>query len=145
MAKQSTSTAIDPALTLQTLKEADETILPRDQDIRGRDVIAKDGEKIGKVDALFVDEAESKIRYLRIESGGFLGIGEKKFLLPIDAISSIDQDHVHVDQTGEKIAGAPVYDPSIVSSANHAYYGGLFGYYGYSPYWMSGYMYPYWW
>ncbi|MEO6875150.1 MAG: hypothetical protein ABI222_10040, partial [Opitutaceae bacterium] len=29
MAKQSTSTAIDPALTLQTLKEADETILPR--------------------------------------------------------------------------------------------------------------------
>ncbi len=102
-----------PSTTLETLKEANETLADPSQDIRGREVIAKDGEKIGKVDALFVDAAEEKVRFLRLKAGGFLGIGEKSWLVPVDAITSVDKDEVHVDQSYDRIVSSPVYDPDV--------------------------------
>jgi sporulation protein YlmC with PRC-barrel domain len=143
--KTSGSGTIDLGLTLQTLKQSGETVADPSQDIRGRDVLAKDGEKIGKVDALVLDDQESKIRFMRVEAGGFLGIGEKKWLMPVDAITRIDKDHVYVDQTRDKIVGSPVYDPDLVSKDANNYYRGVYDYYGYGPYWMAGYRYPLWW
>ncbi len=139
------SSMVDSANTLRTLKEAGETLADPGQDIRGRDVYAKNGEKIGKVDALFVDDQESKVRFMRLETGGFLGIGERKFLIPIDAITRVDEDQVHLDQTHEKISGSPAYDPDIMAQPEYSYYGGLYNYYGYGPYWGLGYGYPLWW
>ncbi len=135
----------NPSADLRTLREADEILADPRQDIRGRDVLAKDGDKIGKVDALLVDDQESKVRFLRVEAGGFLGLGEKKWLVPVDAITSVDEDHVHVDQTRDKIVGSPVYDPDVVAKPANDFYGGMYGYYGYGPYWGSGYRYPLWW
>ncbi len=135
---------VSSTATLRTLKEADEILADPSQDIRGRDVLAKDGEKIGKVDALLVDDEESKVRFMRVEAGGFLGIGERKFLIPVDAITSVDRDHVHVDQTHDKIIGSPLYDPSVVARPAN-YYGGIYDYYGYGPFWAMGYGYPFWW
>ena len=54
--------------------------------------------------------------------------------------SKIDDDHVHVDQTRERVAGSPAYDPDLAYEQD--YYGGLSGYYGYAPYWGAGYVYP---
>jgi hypothetical protein len=143
--RSSNTSTIDPGTTLQNLKEAGETIADPSQDIRGRDVIAKDGENIGKVDALLVDDQESKIRFMQVAAGGFLGIGEKKWMMPVDAITRIDKDHVYVDQTRQKIIGAPTYDPDLVSKDVNRYYSGLYDYYGYGPYWTAGYRYPLWW
>jgi len=47
---------------------------------------------------------------------------------------------VVVDQTRERIAGSPAYDPDL--TYDQGYYGGLYGYYGYAPYWGPGYAYP---
>ncbi len=58
----------------------------------------------------------------------------------MDAVTRIDDDHVHVDQTREHITGAPTYDPDL--AYDQEYYGGLYGYYGYQPYWGPGYVYP---
>jgi len=139
------TTKVSATDTLHTLKEADQTIADPNYDIRGRDVIAKDGEKIGKVDALLVDENEGKVRFMRVEAGGFLGIGAKKWLVPIDAITRVDSDHVYVDQTKQRFTSAPVYDPTVVSKNDNDYWGGLYNYWGYGPYWAPGYRYPTWW
>lgn len=143
MADQQTS----PSTTLRTLKQAHEAVFS-DQNIVGHEVIAKSGEKIGKVDALFVDNEQEKVRFMRVEAGGHLGFGERKWLIPIDAITSVDEHQVHVDQSHHKIIGAPIYDPEVISAASKDdsgdYLGGLYGYYGYGPYWGSGYVYPYW-
>ena len=96
---------IDPSLTLRTLQEAHEALKEPGQDIVGLNVIAKDGKKIGKVAALFVDEAQRKVRFMRVRAGGFLGRGERQWLIPIDAITSIDEHEVHVDQAHHKIIG----------------------------------------
>jgi hypothetical protein len=115
------------------------------QDIRGRDVIAKDGEKIGTVDALFVDGDEERVRFMRLKAGGFLGIGEKSWLIPVDAITRVDKDEVHVDQSYDRIVSAPGYDPDVILKSSHTYYDGLYGHYGYAPYWSDNYLYPLWW
>ncbi len=125
---------------LVKLGDTDLTVADKAEDIRGRKVLDKAGQEIGEVDALLIDDQESKVRFLEVASGGFLGIGKDKVLIPVDAIAKIDGDHVHIDQTREHVAGAPDYDPSLAEDVD--YYGGLYGYYGYSPYWGMGYAYP---
>jgi sporulation protein YlmC with PRC-barrel domain len=125
---------------LVKLGDTDLTVADPREDIRGRQVIDRQGEDLGHVDALLIDDRESKVRFLRIASGGFLGIGEHTFLLPVDAITRITADQVFVDQTRERVAGAPAYDPDL--TYEHNYYGGLYDYYGYVPYWGAGYVYP---
>jgi hypothetical protein len=46
--------------------------------VRGWRVIDKDGVKLGKIDALLVVDKERKIHFLTVETGGFLGISERK-------------------------------------------------------------------
>lgn len=126
--------------TLVKLGDTDMTVADPAEDIRGRKVIEQGGEEIGEVEGLMLDSHESKVRFLQVASGGFLGIGEKKFLVPVDAITRIDNDHVHVNQSREHLAGAPAYDPDLVTDED--YYANVYGYYGYAPYWTAGYAYP---
>src|SRR5690349_11966486 len=85
-------------------------------DVRGRKVLDKDGEEIGSIDDLMIDEREMHIRFLRVVTGGFIGIGETMFLIPVDAVTEITSDSVRVDQTREQVAGGPSYDPELVSN-----------------------------
>jgi len=128
------------ARRLVKLGDTELTVADPREDIRGRTVVDKAGEEIGRVDALLIDDQEQKVRFLQVASGGFLGLGERTFLLPVDAIVRIDNDRVFVDQTRERIAGAPPYDPSLAADPGH--YGDVYGYYGYPPFWAPGYAYP---
>ncbi len=127
--------------TARLLKLSDSTLtLERpDEDLRGKAIFDADGQQIGKVDDLFVDGQERKARFLLIHSGGFLGMGSERSLIPIDAIEKVDATGVHLSHVAEHIAGAPKYDPEIVDDQ---YYTNVYGYYGYGPYWGPGYMYP---
>jgi sporulation protein YlmC with PRC-barrel domain len=113
-----------------------------DQDIRNRQVIDKNGDHIGHVSSLFIDPDERKVRMLEIRAGGFLGLGERQFLLPVDAITSVGKRDVHVNQTRERITQSPAYDPALIEKPAQAYWEPYYGYYGLSPYWSTGYEYP---
>lgn len=126
--------------TLVKLSEIDETIAGRDDDIRGRTVKDVDGEDLGTVKDLLVDEAEKRVRFLEVASGGFLGIGQDTSLIPVDAISAITDDEVKIAQSRETVAGAPAYDPDLVREPD--VYSGYLGYYGYGSWWTAGYQYP---
>ncbi len=113
------------------------------EDIRGRKVFDRNGEEVGKVEELFIDQDEERVRFLEISAGGFLGLGETRFLIPVDAITTINTDEVRVDQTREYVAGAPRYSPELVDAD---YLTGTYDYYGYKPYWGAAYSdpaYPY--
>ena len=127
-------------IALEPLSQADLTVRDPDEDIRGRAVYDRQGEQIGTVDDLIIDRQESRVRFIHLRSGGFLGIGERSFLIPVDAITGIDDEGVHLDQNRERIAGGPVYEPQLVRDTG--FYGGVYGYYGYTPYWSPGYGYP---
>lgn len=126
--------------TLVRLGESEHTVADPAEDIRGRDVIDRDGEDIGKVDALMIDEHDAKVRFLQVKGGGFLGIGDETVMIPVDAITRIEDDKVHVDQTRQHVAGSPPYDPELAEQ--RTYWEDSAGYYGYGPYWGAGYAYP---
>ena len=138
---------------LVRLSDTELTVADPAEDVRGRMVVDKDGEKVGEVDDLLVDDREHHVRFLRVSSGGFLGLGATKSLIPVEAITQISDTTVYVNQTRQHIAGAPPYDPDLIHEdmaegayADTGYYSGLYGYYGYPPYWAPGYvppLYPY--
>jgi sporulation protein YlmC with PRC-barrel domain len=125
---------------LSQLSASGQTIANADHDIRGRKVKDKAGNEIGTVDDLLIDDEERKVRFLRVEHGGFLGLGETKSFIPVDAITRITADEVFIDHSREHVAGAPRYDPDLVKDLR--YYGSLYDHYGYSPFWGLGYTYP---
>ncbi len=126
--------------TLYTLGDRGQTIQNPANDIRGRKVKDKDGKDIGKVADLLVDDQEQKVRFLLLEHGGFLGLGEKKTLIPVDAVTEITDSEVAINQTGEHVAAAPGYNPDLVDARPH--HSSIYSHYGYPPYWGGEYTYP---
>lgn len=127
---------------LVRLKDTDLVVAGEDADVRGRTMVDKDGQEIGKIDGLLVDPDEQQVRFLQVGSGGFLGIGEDKQLVPVDAVTAVEEDTVRIDQDREHVAGASVYDPKLEVPPEPDYVEGLYGHYGYLPYWSAGYRYP---
>ncbi len=118
---------------LRKLSDTGETVASSDEDVRGRKVLDDTGEEIGAVDGLMVDD-EEKVRFLRVESGGFLGLGGTHVMIPVEAITRVMPHAVSIDRGREHLRGAPRYDPALVEDTDQEYWGGVYGYYGVAPY-----------
>jgi len=99
------------------------------QDVRGLDVYDNDGDRIGKVEDLYADAQERKVRFLDVGAGGFMGLGEKRFLIPVEAVSEVRQDGVVVEQKRRKVAESPLFDADVVPQPPYQHE--LYKYYGY--------------
>src|SRR5215207_5059340 len=114
---------------LTKLSEADLPLEEPWQDIRGLEVYNVNGEQIGSVEDLYVDRDSRLPRFLEVSAGGFLGIGKKNFLIPIEEVSrEMGEDRVTVNQPRDKVVESPDFDPDDVANpdiqrAIHAYYG----------------------
>jgi hypothetical protein len=126
---------------LVKLNDTGLTLADPAEDIRDRKVVDASGEDVGHVSALFIDRAGRKIRMLEIRAGGFLGIGDRHFLLPVEAITKVAEHEVHINQKRDKVVHSPAYDPTLVVKPPE-YWGSYYGYYGMSPYVGSGFMFP---
>ena len=116
--------------TLRKLRDLDRTVAVAADDIRGRMVKDKDGHDLGTIEGLLIDEAERKVRFMEVGSGGFLGLGESKSLIPVEAVTRTTADAVYIGHTREHVAGAPRYDPELVETKLD-YVSNLYPYYGY--------------
>lgn len=123
----------DNSPTLSRLRENDKTVSGSDEDIRGRMVKDKDGQDLGKIEGLMIDDVEHKVRFMEVATGGILGFGQQKSFIPVEAITRIAADEVHIDRTREHVAGAPPYDPAVVTE-DAGYFFDLYPYYGYAGY-----------
>jgi uncharacterized protein (TIGR02271 family) len=87
-----------------------------DPDVRGWEVVASDGRKIGEVDQLLVDTAAMKVRYLDVDVDNDLVAGatdasDRHVLIPI-GYARLDEasDRVIVDQLASSdVVGLPEY------------------------------------
>ncbi len=77
------------------------------RDVRGTTVRGADGEKLGEVSDVIVDHETMEIRYLVIDSAGWLESGT--FLLPADRVSldHNDQDNLAAATTRRQVREAP--------------------------------------
>jgi hypothetical protein len=113
---------------LVKLSDVGQTVADKNMDLRGRQVVDKDGLELGKIDALLIDDADRKVRF-----------GERKSMIPIDGISTIGPDEVNIDQSGKTVAAVPTYDPALI---DETVLGNTYQHYGFLPYWGTGYAYP---
>lgn len=109
------------------------------EDVRGRHLVDANGDEIGKIVDLIIDAEQRKVRFLSVVSGGFLGLGRTRFLVPVDVITQVDSGVVTIDRTRELVAAAPPYEPRLV---DESYWERLYTHYGRHPYWSDSYVFP---
>jgi sporulation protein YlmC with PRC-barrel domain len=99
------------------------------QDIRGLEVYDLDGEQVGSVEELYVERDSRLPRFLVVSAGGFLGVGKKHFLVPVEEVSrDVGEERVTLSQDRDKVVGSPNFDVDEapapdVQRAVLAYYG----------------------
>ncbi|MDP9457353.1 MAG: PRC-barrel domain-containing protein [Actinomycetota bacterium] len=72
------------------------------------------------------------MRFLDVGAGGFLGIGEKHFMIPVEAVADVGEDRVTIEQGREKVVSSPPFDTDVVPPTAD-YQRDVYEYYGYAP------------
>ena len=79
--------------------------------IIGDDVTNRQEEKLGSIDEIMLDSETGEIRYAVLSAGGFLGIGEKFFAIPWQALHLDKTEHRFLlDVDAERLKHAPGFD-----------------------------------
>ncbi len=85
-----------------------------EDDLRGKDVYDAEGQRIGSVGDLYIDRQEREVRFLEVGAGGFLRMGEKHFLVPVEAVVEVADDRVTIEPgRTEKVDGLAPFDTKV--------------------------------
>jgi sporulation protein YlmC with PRC-barrel domain len=85
-----------------------------EDDLRGKAVYDAQGQRIGGLEDLYIDRHEREVRFLEVGAGGFLGIGEKRFLVPVEAVVEVAEDRVTIEPgRTEKVDGPAPFDTKV--------------------------------
>ena len=98
------------------VRMGDSSFVPQnlEDDLRGKDVYDAEGRRVGSVDDLYIDRQEREVRFLEVGAGGFLGIGEKRFLVPVEAVVKVAEDWVAIEPgRKEKVEGPAPFDTKV--------------------------------
>ncbi len=105
--------------------------------IMGDSVRNANGDDLGKIEELMIDTDHQRVAYAVLSFGGFLGIGDKLFAIPLEAFRVDTKNHefvLNVDR--EKLENAPGFDknnwPQVT---DRQWTTQVYEYYGYRPYW----------
>ncbi len=112
------------------LSSADFQLEEPRQDVRGFDVYDINGDKIGTVEDLYFDRETHVARFFDVSTGGFLKMGKKHLLIPVEEFTrdASEEDRVRVNHDRDKVLDSPEFDPDIVPDINLQR--SVYGYYG---------------
>jgi sporulation protein YlmC with PRC-barrel domain len=102
------------------------------QDLRGHDVYDINDDQIGSVEDVYVDREQREAHLLDVSAGGMLGIGKKRFLVPVEDVKrDVNEERITVEHPKEKVMESPEFDPDNrlkldLQRAIYAYYGHSF-------------------
>jgi sporulation protein YlmC with PRC-barrel domain len=111
--------AAHPADVPKLVKLTDSGLRLQDRasDVRGLGVFTREGERVGSVEDFYVDTVEREVRFLEVGAGGFMGLGEKHFLIPVDTVTAFREGGVTVDQSHEEVGEALLLKTNVVPEA----------------------------
>ena len=97
--------------TLDTAAARDKSGVLKGSQLIGMKVEGTDGKKLGDVKDIVVDPMEGDIDYIVLDYGGFLGLGDKYFAVPWEAVQfSDDGKTLLLDVTKKDLKQAPGFD-----------------------------------
>jgi sporulation protein YlmC with PRC-barrel domain len=107
----------------------------------GDKVVSREGEDLGTLKELMLDLDEGRINYAVLSFGGFLGMGDKLFAIPWEALTIDTEAHTFIlDVNKDQLEDAPGFDQDNWPDEAQYEAGWLldvYKYYGYTPYWMG--------
>jgi sporulation protein YlmC with PRC-barrel domain len=106
--------------------------------ILGAKVINAAQEDLGKIEDLVIDARNSRVAYAILSFGGVLGMGDKHFAIPWEALSfDLSQKVAVLDIDKDRLKNAPGFDkddwPDL---ANEKWGVEVYDYYRCKPYWQ---------
>lgn len=100
--------------------------------ITGQKVHNLNNENIGSIKDLMMDPKTGEILYAVMTFGGFLGMGEKYFAVPINAMQFSHKDEtIILDADKEKLENTPSFDKDHwPKTADQEFITSVYGHYG---------------
>ena len=97
--------------TLDTTHARDTSGVLKGSDLIGMKVEGTDGKNLGHIKDLVINPMDGDIDYAVLDYGGFLGVSDKYFAVPWDALRfSDDRKKVLLDVTKKDLKQAPGFD-----------------------------------
>ena len=109
----------------------------RGKDLADYQVRNPQGEDLGTIKDVVIDTSEGCIAYAVLSFGGFMGLGDKLFAIPWEALRYNATDDTFVlDIPRERLENAPGFDKdNWPTTAEREWLTGMYSHYGYTPYW----------
>jgi len=103
-------------------------------DVRGKSVHGRDGDKLGTVDKLILDERTGQIAYVILSTGGFLGLGQSYHPIPWSAFRYDEAQGGYAAAIDKRLLeGAPSFRPDSAPVFDDAYGRRVTDYFRLSP------------
>jgi sporulation protein YlmC with PRC-barrel domain len=104
----------------------------------GDKVLNAAGEDLGEIEEFMIDLDDGRIAYAVLSFGGFLGLGDKLFAIPWDALMlDTDRKAFVLDVEKEELENAPGFDEDHwPESPENEWLVEVYRYYGFEPYWQ---------
>ncbi|MFN3403525.1 MAG: PRC-barrel domain-containing protein [Cytophagaceae bacterium] len=96
-------------------------------------------EDLGRIKDIMLDLEYGTIAYVIISYGGVLGIGEKLFVVPFQALKAHTEDQTfHLNVKKDKFENAPEYKTKNPNeNINYEFLTDVYNYYGHEIYWLE--------
>jgi sporulation protein YlmC with PRC-barrel domain len=100
--------------------------------ISGTNIYNRQGESLGEVKELMVNMQSGQVEYVVVSFGGFLGIGDKYFAVPLEAFDVDTEDEKFIlDANREKLENSPGFDKdNWPSTADNTFTNRVYNHYG---------------
>jgi hypothetical protein len=82
---------------------------PPQRELRQRGVFDSEGGLIGHIENIYVDE-EGTFRFVDVAMGGFMGIGKKHHLVPVEAIAEEEPGSITLTLDQQAVESAPTLE-----------------------------------
>ncbi|HJW56770.1 MAG TPA: PRC-barrel domain-containing protein [Burkholderiaceae bacterium] len=105
--------------------------------LQGDKVVNMHGDDLGKIEDIMLDVPNGRIAYAVLSFGGILGMGEKLFAIPWNALTmDADRECFILDIEEDRLKNAPGFDKDHwPSMADATWASQVYGYYNTRPYW----------
>lgn len=105
----------------------------------GTDIKNLQGENIGEIKDLMIDWRNGTVAYAVLTFGGFLGMGEKLFAIPLESFDFNHHEevdtHIVLDIDKERLKNAPGFDnDNWPNHADNTFLDSVYSHYGYGTY-----------
>ncbi len=107
--------------------------------LEGDKVVNRQGQDLGTIEDIMIDVQRGRVAYAVMSCGGFLGIGDKLFAIPWNALTLDADRHCFVmDADAQRFEKAPGFDKDHwPSMADNTWATQVHDFYGVRPYWSD--------